>query len=136
MDILREVLGDEKLSYLGQSYGTRLVAVYAEMFPQNVRAMVLDGAIDPAQSTADRRVDQFTGFSARSTRWPRPVRRLRTVRWARSEQGGREVPGHRQASRRESHRHRERSALDFDAAYGAVVAGLSTRRCGLSSSEG
>lgn len=32
MDILREVLGDEKLSYLGQSYGTRLGAVYAEMF--------------------------------------------------------------------------------------------------------
>ncbi|SNS34990.1 alpha/beta hydrolase [Rhodococcoides kyotonense] len=62
MDILRAVLGDEKLSYLGQSYGTRLGAVYGEMFPQNVRAMVLDGGIDPLQTTADRRIDQFTSF--------------------------------------------------------------------------
>lgn len=60
--MLRAVLGDDKLSYLGQSYGTRLGAVYAEMFPENVRAMVLDGAIDPQQRTFDRRIDQFTGF--------------------------------------------------------------------------
>ena len=62
LDVLRAVLGDDKLSYLGQSYGTRLAAVYAEMFPQNVRAMVLDGAIDPQQHSAERRIDQFTSF--------------------------------------------------------------------------
>lgn len=62
MDILRSVLGDDKLSYLGQSYGTRLGAVYAEMFPQNVRAMVLDGAIDPQLGTAERRLSQYTRF--------------------------------------------------------------------------
>ncbi|MEU6559659.1 alpha/beta hydrolase [Nocardia nova] len=62
MDILRAALGDEKLSYLGQSYGTRLGAVYAQMFPQRVRAMVLDGGIDPGAGTADRRVSQFAGF--------------------------------------------------------------------------
>ena len=62
LDILRAVLGDDKLSYLGQSYGTRFGAVYAEMFPQNVRALVLDGAIDPQQHSAERRIDQFTGF--------------------------------------------------------------------------
>src|SRR5699024_9302326 len=38
MDVLRSVLGDEKLSYLGYSYGTRLGYSYAEKFPQNVRA--------------------------------------------------------------------------------------------------
>ncbi|MFD3747318.1 alpha/beta hydrolase [Nocardia sp. NPDC058633] len=62
MDILRATLGEEKLSYLGQSYGTRLGAVYAETFPQNVRAMVLDGAIDPDVGTTERRISQFTSF--------------------------------------------------------------------------
>ncbi|MGA9872294.1 MAG: alpha/beta fold hydrolase [Rhodococcus sp. (in: high G+C Gram-positive bacteria)] len=62
MDILRDVLGDDTLSYFGQSYGTRLGAVYAEMFPENVRAMVLDGGIDPGQGTAERRIYQYTNF--------------------------------------------------------------------------
>ncbi|MFD4352553.1 alpha/beta fold hydrolase [Nocardia sp. NPDC058518] len=62
MDVLRAALGDEKLSFLGQSYGTRLGAVYAEMFPRNVRAMVLDGAVDPRLGTAERRISQFTSF--------------------------------------------------------------------------
>jgi pimeloyl-ACP methyl ester carboxylesterase len=62
MDVLRAVLGDEKLSFLGQSYGTRLGAVYAETFPQNVRALVLDGALDPTTGTTTRRLVQFAGF--------------------------------------------------------------------------
>jgi pimeloyl-ACP methyl ester carboxylesterase len=62
IDILRAALGDEKLTYLGYSYGTRLGSVYAETFPQNVRALVLDGALDPTQSTVDRVVDQNAGF--------------------------------------------------------------------------
>lgn len=62
MDVLRGVLGDQKLTFLGQSYGTRLGAVYAEMFPQNVRAMVLDAAMDPTTGTTDRRFVQFEGF--------------------------------------------------------------------------
>lgn len=62
MDVLRAVLGDERLTFLGQSYGTRLGAVYAEQFPRNVRAMVLDGAIDPSQRTFERRVGAFSGF--------------------------------------------------------------------------
>lgn len=62
MDVLRAVLGDEKLTFLGQSYGTRLGAVYAEQFSQNVRAMVLDGAVDPHQGTMERRAGAFGGF--------------------------------------------------------------------------
>lgn len=62
MDVLRAVLGDEKLTFAGGSYGTRLGAVYAEMFPRNVRAMVLDGAVDPLTGTAARRLVQFAGF--------------------------------------------------------------------------
>ena len=60
--VLRAALGAEKLTFLGQSYGTRLGAVYAEQFPQNVRAMLLDGAIDPHQGTSERRIGAFAGF--------------------------------------------------------------------------
>ncbi len=48
MDVLRADLGDSRLSYLGFSYGTLLGATYAGLFPTHVRAMVLDGALDPA----------------------------------------------------------------------------------------
>jgi pimeloyl-ACP methyl ester carboxylesterase len=48
LDRLREAVGDEKLTYLGFSYGTSLGATYADLFPDNVRAMVLDGAVDPS----------------------------------------------------------------------------------------
>ena len=54
LDVLRAALGDQKLTYLGYSYGTRLGSTYAEDFPQNVRALVLDGALDPSQTTVER----------------------------------------------------------------------------------
>lgn len=47
MDILREVLGDRKLFYLGSSYGTYLGALYAELFPSHLARAVLDGALPP-----------------------------------------------------------------------------------------
>jgi pimeloyl-ACP methyl ester carboxylesterase len=47
MDRLREALGDEQLTYLGYSYGTTLGSTYAELFPDDVRALVLDAAVDP-----------------------------------------------------------------------------------------
>jgi pimeloyl-ACP methyl ester carboxylesterase len=62
MDILRAALGDEKLTYAGQSYGTRLGAVYAEMFSDKVRALVLDGVVDPTQDNRSRRLTQQKGF--------------------------------------------------------------------------
>jgi pimeloyl-ACP methyl ester carboxylesterase len=64
LDVLRAALGDTKLTYLGYSYGTRLGSTYAEDFPQNVRALVLDGALDPNQSTVDRSVAQAAGFQS------------------------------------------------------------------------
>ncbi|GII89239.1 proteinase [Sphaerisporangium siamense] len=48
MDVLRAALGDQGITYLGKSYGTYLGAVYADLFPKKIRALVLDGAIDPA----------------------------------------------------------------------------------------
>ena len=62
MDIIRGVLGDEKLNYVGYSYGTRLGSTYAETFPTHVRAMVLDGAVDPEQNPLDELVGQAAGF--------------------------------------------------------------------------
>lgn len=62
MDIMRAVLGDEKLTYLGYSYGTRIGTEYAKQFPHNVRAMVLDGALDPNENLVDSLVNQGAGF--------------------------------------------------------------------------
>jgi pimeloyl-ACP methyl ester carboxylesterase len=62
LDVMRSALGDPKLTYLGYSYGTRLGTTYAEFFPRNVRAMMLDGAIDPAQDPVSQLVDQGRGF--------------------------------------------------------------------------
>ena len=47
MDVVRQALGEAQINYLGYSYGTQLGTAYAQAFPQNVRAMVLDGAVDP-----------------------------------------------------------------------------------------
>ncbi|WP_410636576.1 alpha/beta hydrolase [Amycolatopsis sp. cmx-4-83] len=62
LDVLRSVLGDEKLTYLGYSYGTRIGSAYAEAFPKNVRAMILDGAVDPEQDAVESLVAQGQGF--------------------------------------------------------------------------
>ena len=62
MEELRLALGDPGLSYLGLSYGTLLGATYASLFPTHVRAMVLDGPIDPSLDTADLANAQALGF--------------------------------------------------------------------------
>ncbi|MEV8552615.1 alpha/beta hydrolase [Streptomyces glaucescens] len=62
MDILREVLGDERLNYVGASYGTSLGATYAGLFPQRVGRLVLDGAMDPSLSARRMNLDQTAGF--------------------------------------------------------------------------
>ncbi|SDF02788.1 alpha/beta hydrolase fold [Blastococcus aurantiacus] len=64
MDLLREALGEEQLTYLGYSYGTTLGSTYAELFPDRVRAFVLDAAVDPdadARATAE---SQAAGLEA------------------------------------------------------------------------
>ena len=52
MDAIREALGEEQISYAGYSYGTALGLGYLEQFPERVRAMVLDGVVDPTQDLA------------------------------------------------------------------------------------
>ncbi|MEU8434387.1 alpha/beta hydrolase [Streptomyces sp. NPDC029216] len=62
MDMLRAVLGDEKLNYVGASYGTFLGATYADLFPDRVGRLVLDGAMDPSRPALDLSRDQTAGF--------------------------------------------------------------------------
>ncbi|MEU8972641.1 alpha/beta hydrolase [Streptomyces monashensis] len=62
MDILRAVLGDRKLNYVGASYGTFLGATYAGLFPDRVGRMVLDGAMDPSIDARTLNLDQTAGF--------------------------------------------------------------------------
>ncbi len=62
MDLMRGVLGDEKLYYVGFSYGTFLGATYADLFPEKVGRVVLDGALDPSMSNDDLVVGQAVGF--------------------------------------------------------------------------
>ena len=64
MDRIRAAVGDAKLNYLGFSYGTELGAVYAHLFPKQIRTAVLDGAVDPA-TTGDAiasNEQQLAGF--------------------------------------------------------------------------
>jgi len=62
LDVLRALSGDQRLNYLGFSYGTYLGAHYAELFPANTGRMVLDGALDPSLTYNERRQGQAQGF--------------------------------------------------------------------------
>jgi pimeloyl-ACP methyl ester carboxylesterase len=62
MDILRQALGDEKLNYMGKSYGTYLGALYATLFPNKIGRVVLDGAVDPNISEFEMIKTQAMGF--------------------------------------------------------------------------
>ncbi len=64
MDAIRAAMGVAKINYVGFSYGTLIGAVYADMYPTHVRAMVLDGAVDPARTSAASTVDQAKSFDA------------------------------------------------------------------------
>ena len=58
LDLLRAVFGQDKLNYLGYSYGTTIGALYADLFPSRVGRFVLDGATDPSLSRFDEAADQ------------------------------------------------------------------------------
>jgi pimeloyl-ACP methyl ester carboxylesterase len=62
LDVMRRALGDATLTYAGFSYGTLIGALYADMFPGRIRAMMLDGAVDPALSPKEDVRAQIVGF--------------------------------------------------------------------------
>lgn len=70
MDEIRAALGDNEISYIGISYGTYLGAVYATMFPDHVRAMVLDSAYEPTGDTIEQQyLTQLEGFEGAFDDW-------------------------------------------------------------------
>ena len=72
LDVLRRAVGDRRLSYLGFSYGTYLGQVYANMFPDRVRAVALDGVVDPTAwqgSTATRNTPQWDRLRSAEGSW-------------------------------------------------------------------
>ncbi len=62
MDLIREAMGEDTLTYVGLSYGTSIGQVYADLFPERVRAMVLDGVVDLSTPGVEGAVVQATGF--------------------------------------------------------------------------
>ena len=64
MNSMRLALGEEKISYFGFSYGSELGATWATMFPNTVRAALLDGAVDPNASSIEEGLSQAKGFEA------------------------------------------------------------------------
>jgi len=62
MDLIRAAVGDDKLTYLGFSYGTFLGQTYAHLFPTRVRALALDGVLDNSVSSNDLLLAQLVGF--------------------------------------------------------------------------
>lgn len=62
LDVLRAVLGDKELNYLGASFGSAIGAVYAEQFPDNVGRFVLDGAFPVSLSSEEVSLGQAKGF--------------------------------------------------------------------------
>ena len=124
MDRLRQALGDEQLTYLGYSYGTTLGSTYAELFPDRVRALVLDGAVDPdvdPQAKAEASAAAFeSGFDVYAENCTGPDRRLPARRRPARLRRGRPDPGRgradpeqrggrdaaRDAGRRPDRRHR------------------------------
>ncbi|MEV3989264.1 alpha/beta hydrolase [Streptomyces sp. NPDC049837] len=62
LDLVRHVLGDRKLNYMGFSYGTQLGGTYAHLFPRNVGRTVLDAVVDPTADSAGHARNQAIGF--------------------------------------------------------------------------
>ncbi|MDL5203674.1 alpha/beta hydrolase [Streptomyces sp. ALI-76-A] len=62
LDLMRQVLGDDKLHYFGISYGTELGGVYAHLFPKRVGRAVFDAVVDPTQNAEQGSLGQAKGF--------------------------------------------------------------------------
>lgn len=69
MDVLRAALGEDRLDYLGKSYGTFLGATYAEQFPKNVGRFVLDGVVAPDLTSQEFTDGQAKGFELATRTW-------------------------------------------------------------------
>jgi pimeloyl-ACP methyl ester carboxylesterase len=67
IDTIRRALGEETISFFGLSYGSELGTVWATLFPTTVRALVIDGAVDPDAVGIESNIQQLQGFEAALT---------------------------------------------------------------------
>ena len=90
MDAIRAALGDDKISVLGLSYGTYLGATYATMFPDRVRAMVLDSVVEPNGDTVQQAFEtQLIGFEGAFNNWAEWCRSDTTCEFSTPDVGAR-----------------------------------------------
>jgi pimeloyl-ACP methyl ester carboxylesterase len=69
IEATRLALNEGKLNWMGFSYGTELGAAYAELYPENVRAMILDGNVDHSQSEISNFVTEMSTYENELTRF-------------------------------------------------------------------
>src|SRR3546814_15444406 len=69
MDAVRAALGDEQLSFLGFSYGSMIGQVYADLFPENIRSMILDGIVELGPTGLEAAATQAEGPETALVRW-------------------------------------------------------------------
>ena len=69
LDRIRASLGDDKLTYVGFSYGTLIGSMYADKYPDKIRALVLDGALDPSLTEVQLRTGQAKAFEKELSRF-------------------------------------------------------------------
>ncbi|MFL1441517.1 alpha/beta hydrolase [Nocardiopsis protaetiae] len=62
LELLRRALGDDALTYVGYSYGTHIGALYAHLYPETSRALVLDGGVETDHTNAEAAYEQAVGF--------------------------------------------------------------------------
>ncbi|RKE19911.1 alpha/beta hydrolase [Streptomyces sp. TLI_171] len=86
MDVLRALTGDQKLNYVGKSYGTFLGATYAGLFPSKVGKVVLDGAMDPSLDAVTGNLTQAGGFETAWTAFAKDCAKRDDCPVGRSEQ--------------------------------------------------
>src|SRR3954447_5612335 len=77
LDVLRDLVGDDKLTYAGVSYGSYLGVTYANLFPGRVRALVVDGVLDPIAWSTGRSAAEACSFPSRPACTATPARRPR-----------------------------------------------------------
>ena len=69
MDLIRQALNEERISYYGASYGTFLGAVYADLFPTRVDKFILDGPLDPSDTPEELNVNNAVGSEEAFDHW-------------------------------------------------------------------
>ena len=62
LDMMRALVGDPKLNFLGYSYGSKIATTYIDLFPAKVGRLVLDGALDPSLTDSEVFITQSAGF--------------------------------------------------------------------------